>query len=415
LNERRRHQLKRRASIISIIIPSRLTARRLQSRRASPSSIRALSQNRERGVSIWLVVLCAAVMFGMLGLAFDLGRMFITKNELQTFADASALGACRQLDGTKTGIQLAHTTATAGPLGSTKPNGWNFDTTTISNVTDTYATSFAGPYDSYATASAGATNTYRFIKVTATANMPVYFATVIAGLPTSESIPATATAGQQAQTAEFFNGGLAPVAPAAHNANDLNNFGLTPGGQYTLKWGNGSSTTCTGDQGFNPADSPSSHGFIDLGQGHGNSSLRSVITYGGYPNANSSPNHVSAGDTLYAVPGNRGSSIFGAFAERSNQDPDQTSITWEQYKAAATGNGRRIITTPVYDPAQSGGHGANAYIKVIGFANFLLDIGSSISGSSGPICATYIGKASMNGGGSGGTDGTKVYRVMLYQ
>src|SRR5258708_29895564 len=83
-------------------------------------------------------------------------------------------------------------TATAGPLGSTKPNGWNFDTTAISNVTDTYATSFAGPYDSYATASASGTNTYRFIKVTATANMPVYFATVIAGLPTSESIPATA-------------------------------------------------------------------------------------------------------------------------------------------------------------------------------------------------------------------------------
>jgi Flp pilus assembly protein TadG len=363
-----------------------------------------------------LISLCLTVMLGMLGLAFDLGRMFIVKNEVQTFVDASAMAACRQMDGTQTGIQGAHNTATAGPLGSTKPNGWNFDVNAISNITDTYSTSFTGStYDSYATASSNATNSYRYINVTANVSLPLYFMAVIPGLPLSQTIQAQATAGQQESTANFNNGGLVPVAPAAHNSTDTKTFGLTPNTEYTLKWGNGDTTTCAGDQGFNPNDSPSSHGFVDLGQGNGNSSLGSVITYGGFPNANSSPNHVSAGDTLYAVPGNRGSSIFGAFADRSNQDPNQTSLTWEDYKASGTGNGRRIITAPIYDPAQSGGNGANAHITIIGFGNFLLDPGATISGSSGPLCATYIGPASLTGSSSGGSNGTKVYNTMLFQ
>src|SRR5437764_15112976 len=98
----------------------------------------------QRGFSLMLIAAGGSVMLGMLGLSFDLGRMFIVKNELQTFVDASAVAACRQMDGTKTGVQAAHNVATAGPLGSTKPNGWNFDVNAISNVTDTYSTTFTG-------------------------------------------------------------------------------------------------------------------------------------------------------------------------------------------------------------------------------------------------------------------------------
>ncbi len=75
---------------------------------------------------------------GMLGLAFDLGRSFIAKTEVQTFVDASAIAAAQQLDGTKLGVQTANAIATAGPLGTTKPNGANFDTVAISNVTTAY-------------------------------------------------------------------------------------------------------------------------------------------------------------------------------------------------------------------------------------------------------------------------------------
>src|SRR5579864_867130 len=305
----------------------------------------ASGKKGERGFSLLVIAALGTVMIGMLGLSFDLGRMFIVKNELQTFTDASAMASCRQMDGTNTGLLAAHNTATAGPLGSAKPNGWNFDVNAVSNIADTYSTSFTGTYDSYATASSSATNNYRFIRVTANATLPLYFLAVIPGLPTQQFLQAAAAAGQQAQSS-VGNGGLEPFLPDAHNSADTQNFGFVPNTEYTLKWGGGNGngavadTTCTGDIGWSDPNPASQHGFLDLGQGNGDSALRSAMVYGGYPNANSTPSSVSAGMSMAGVPGNRGSSIFSALAERSYQDPDQSSLTWEDYKRAGVGNGR---------------------------------------------------------------------------
>jgi Flp pilus assembly protein TadG len=367
-----------------------------------------------RGFVLLFIAIVLAVMLAMLGLAVDMGRMFIVKDELQTFADAAAMGADAQLDGTQAGLDLANTTATQGPLGATTPNAWLFDTRRIANVAAGYATSFTGTYDDYATASAPPVNSYRFVKVTAQATLPLYFLPVVPGISTQQPISAFAIAGQKPQ-ATAGNGGLAPFTPAAHNAADAKNFGLIPGGQYTLKWGNGNTTTCTGDQGFNDNGAPSAHGFVDLGQGKANSNLRFAIVYGGYPNPNSTPSSVGVGSVLNQVPGNRGTSIFRAMAERSAQDPDQSSITWAQYLAAGIGNGRRVVTAPIHDPALNAGNGANFHYTMIGFGNFLIDTANTISGTSGPICATYIGPASSSGGSSGGSDGTRIYSTTLYQ
>jgi uncharacterized membrane protein len=190
-------------------------------------------KRKQRGFSLLMIALTAAVTFGMFGLAFDLGRMFIVKNELQAFVDASAIAAVRQMDGTQTGIQNAHSTAASGPLGSTFPNRWNFDGSAVANVTDTYATTFNGTYDNYATASGNPSNNYRFIQVTANATTPLYFLPVLSAMPTSQLLQATATGGQQAGSS-IGNGGLTPFAPDAHNPADTQNFGLTPGTQY---WG----------------------------------------------------------------------------------------------------------------------------------------------------------------------------------
>ena len=364
----------------------------------------------EQGFSLALLSLSLFVMMGMLGLAIDLGRMFIYKNELQTFVDASALAAVAQLDGTQSGVQGANATATAGPLGTTKPNGYNFDTTAITAVTTSYATSFAGTYDSYATANTGGTNHYRFIKITASANVPLNFLPVLPGIPMQVTESASATAGQNPQSS-VGNGGLLPFAPDAHNQADTTNFGFTPGTQYTLKWDNGNTTICAGDAGFTPPGSPpSEHGFVDIGTGNSDSNVRSAIQYGGYPNANSNPSSVSAGDTLLGVPGNRGSNIFDALNARAQQDTDTTSTTYSAYQNG-TGNNRRVITVAV--AGTWSGNGSNARTPVLGFANFLLN--TTYSGSSGPICATYIGPGDLNGKGSGGSDGTKVYSNVLYQ
>jgi hypothetical protein len=370
----------------------------------------------QKGFSLALLSLSAVVMVGMLGLVFDAGQMFILKNELQTFADASAMAAVSKLDGSQTGVQNANAVATAGPLGSTKPNGYNFDTIVISNITTGYATSYTGSYDNYATASSTATNNYRFISVSATQNLNLSFLPVLYNA-TAIAVSAKAVAGQQAVT-DVTNAGIVPFAPDAHNAADTTNFGFVPGQEYSLKWGNGNTTSCGGDAGFNPSLAPSGHGFVNIGQGNATSAIRQAIEYGGYPNSSSTPSTLYAGEDLNQDPGNKGSSIFDALATRSEQDPDQTDTTISAYEAslkAGTANGRRIVTAPIVNPATWNGNGNNANATMIGFGNFLLDPGDTISGSSGPICATYIGPADINGIASGGTDGTKIYVNYLYQ
>ena len=298
-----------------------------------------IKKSNERGFSLVLLSVSAVVMIGMLGLAMDVGQMFILKNELQTFVDASAMAAISKLDGTQTGVQLANAVATAGPLGTTKPNGYNFDTKAISNVTTTYATAYAGTYDSYATASMPSTNSYRFVKVSATQNLSLSFLPALPGIASSLAVSASAVAGQGANDG-ISAGGMLPFAPDAHNQNDTKNFGFTPGMPYTLKWGNGNTTTCAGDAGFTPPGSPpSEHGFVDIGEGNGTSGIRPAIEYGGYPNPNSNPSSVVVGQHLVSDPGNRGSSIFGAINNRAAQDTDDASATYAAYLAAGIGNG----------------------------------------------------------------------------
>jgi hypothetical protein len=203
-----------------------------------------------------------------------------------------------------------------------------------------------------------------------------------------------------------------PFAPDAHVQSDKQNFGLTPGTQYTLKWGNGNVTNCAGDAGFTPPGSPpSEHGFIDIGEGNSNSNVRTAIEYGGYPNANSSPSSISTGDTIGGVPGNRGTSIFDSLAGRAAQDTDDTSTTYSAYMNAGNGNGRRIITVAIAGTWT--GNGSNASTPILGFANFFLN--TTYSGTSGPICATYIGPGNLTGIASATADATKIYVNMLYQ
>ncbi len=52
----------------------------------------------ERGFSLIMIAVSSVVMFGMLGLTTDLGRVYIVKNELQAFVDASSVAAALQLN-----------------------------------------------------------------------------------------------------------------------------------------------------------------------------------------------------------------------------------------------------------------------------------------------------------------------------
>jgi len=54
---------------------------------------------RQRGAVAVVVGIAILVLVGMIGLALDLGQMFVNKTELQNAADACALAAARELDG----------------------------------------------------------------------------------------------------------------------------------------------------------------------------------------------------------------------------------------------------------------------------------------------------------------------------
>ncbi|HEY0563821.1 MAG TPA: Tad domain-containing protein [Methylophilus sp.] len=67
----------------------------------------------QTGAVAIIVALALPVIIGMAGLALDLGKLFITKTELQNAADACALSAARELDGTGSQFQRAENSGVA--------------------------------------------------------------------------------------------------------------------------------------------------------------------------------------------------------------------------------------------------------------------------------------------------------------
>lgn len=59
-----------------------------------------IGRHRQRGVIAIIVAMSIAVLIGFVGLALDLGQLFVTKTELQNAADACALSASSALTGT---------------------------------------------------------------------------------------------------------------------------------------------------------------------------------------------------------------------------------------------------------------------------------------------------------------------------
>ena len=102
-----------------------------------------MRKNNQRGFTLIVTGFCIASMLGMLGLALDLGRVYITKNETQTFADTAALSAAMALNGAD------FTPARNAVIGNTK-NQWNMGTATFtaSGAATTVLTEFARPMTS---------------------------------------------------------------------------------------------------------------------------------------------------------------------------------------------------------------------------------------------------------------------------
>ncbi len=346
-----------------------------------------------QGFALMTTAVALVMAMAVLGLTLDLGRAYVIQNELQAFADAASMAAAFELDGTSAGLTRANTVAGTGPTtGGAPPNRYDFATKAIGSVQVSFATTFGGAYQPEGSAAVAS----RFVQVTVAGDSPIYFARALKGA--NWALNGKAVAGQALESA--FGPGTAPFSPDAHNAADPN-FGFTVGQQYTLKWPpkgqrGKAGNTCGGDVGFTPPNSSSSRGYINVGQGNGNSALHDAIVNNDFY----LPSPYEAGTVIDWVPGNK--NVQPGMDERFAQDTDQTSTTY----AAYAGNGRRLLLVPVNNGAEPA--------TVVGFAAFFMPVGICGPQNTSPCCAEYLG-AGVADSPHKGAGAAGLYRVKLFR
>jgi len=197
-------------------------------------------------MSLPLLVIMVPVLFGMMGFALDLGRLYLVRGELQQAANAMALNAAAQLNQT-----VFANTAIVNAL---PPNGpafkYNFAGLTIGQDSGDLTSTINPPacFGSVAAASTpGGTSvdcsdpTAQFVNVTVAADAPLLFWSLLpGGTSRKTSIMTQAVAGISAPLCTTCN--IVPIAVAALDAADTANFGFDSGFStlYTLSY------SCTG-------------------------------------------------------------------------------------------------------------------------------------------------------------------------
>jgi hypothetical protein len=343
-----------------------------------------------------LLAVCGVVLVAMVGLVADLGRAYIARNELAAFTDAAAVAAAYELDGTSSGITAAESAGTNGP-GS---NLWNFGTTAVSGIQVRFATTPAGAYSPAGSAPLNS----RFVRITVNSAIALYFLPIIPGVSTSMPVTVSAVAGQGLLDSPGRGGD--PFSPDAIDPSDTANFGFTLGEQYDLKWAppgqrNKPGGKCSGDiaAGQDAAGGAADRGYIDLGQGNGNSALHAAIVNNDF---GAHPVELHVGEAIDTVTGNK--NVGPALTTRIAQDSDTASASYSTY----TGNGRRILVLPVNDHTAAG--------LVVGFGAFFLPLGiPCLADNNKACCGEYIGPALVGGKRKAAGAPGKVYAVRLFQ
>ncbi len=307
-----------------------------------------------RGFVLITLAVSLVLLVGVTGLVVDLGRLQIARNELQAAADAAALAAAFELDGTAAGVERAV------EQGRANPNRWNFGAE-APQFEVLFAASASGPY----VAEPVHPEDVRYLRVRARAAVPTYFVPAIAKY---QELEAVASAGQI--TAPAMHDNWLPYAVDAEDP-EAPDFGLQPGRLYALR-------------------------LVDFGAQAGPRYLdevRSAILSGVEGRG------LARGDKLAPAPSDWDTEAQ-ALDDRLAQDTDAAARTYSDY----SGNGRRFLILPVRDEASG---------TVAGFAGFFLRSEACGSQAPGPCRAEYVGAALLPGRKGAGPPG--VYRVSLLQ
>lgn len=373
------------------------------------------SRTRESGYLLLTMAFSAIVLFAVLGMAVDIGRVFIGKSEVQAFSDSASLSAARSLDGTTDGITAAQTAV------ANNANTWNLDTARISNYQVDFAQSAAGPWIQSPNPATG----YIYARVQGTVPVTLYFIRVLVP-QASQNVASLSVAGQIAQ--QELKRGLGPYSAVGPDPSDPVNFGLVRGNQYDIQWPayNGNRNGCNNGNPQQCFVSPPCGGESHTSEQEVTQQWgASVNGYWG-SNANSTIDQevinaiqlqvVDTGSNIVMSSGNKNAEAT-ALDTRTNEDGDLTDNTPSSYLANTSHNGRRLIALPILTPVQVNG---SAEGDVLGYGAFLLLSNGNPSNfytagnGNDPFCAVYVG-GYVQGGTGPGAGNAGYYKVKLVQ
>jgi hypothetical protein len=206
-----------------------------------------------------MLVILVPVLFGFMGFAVDLGRLYLIKGELNQAAGAMAIAAASQLNGTvqaETSAAIAVQSVLDDSLRDA--SRYNFGSIVVGQPTVALNSSvdppalFATLQEALqAAGQAGATSgadgtTARHVTVNLNADAPLLFWSLLSlGQSRRVSVAATAVAGVSAPVCTAC--GIELFAIAAADSSDTTNFGFTPGTLYTFgEQCNGAATLLAG-------------------------------------------------------------------------------------------------------------------------------------------------------------------------
>lgn len=195
---------------------------------------------RRRGgqASVYTVLILAFVLFGFLGFAVDLGRLYLIRGELHVAAESMALAAAQELVGTTASTDRAqmavNLTQAAG-----NDNRFNFGGSVIG--ADGVLASEIGDLELYATYTeavsgepgAASGPEAKYLRVRVRADAPLTFWQLLPqGAAGITSIETAAVAGVSHPVCSAC--GIEPLAIVPFDTNDATDFGFIRGVKYTL-------------------------------------------------------------------------------------------------------------------------------------------------------------------------------------
>lgn len=382
-----------------------------------------------------MLVLLGTAMLVFMGFAYDLGRLYLNRAEVQTIANAMALAAAQNLIGTQTSTDNAGIAARAAArLADAKGNRYDYGSITLGDTTANLSSEVPEPtyYDSMSAATgvgdaAGGAQaggaTARFARIEATADAPLtFFGLLFVAQDRKTPVMAAAVAGVSGPLCSAC--GVEPIAIGAVSADDTTDFGLVKGTRYTFYF------SCTGQPTplalgnagtllqyllLNRYDTEASTFSQEDTQlfRNGNSGippnaslLKACLTIGQPEQiwATASPRiclqpvaNPSVQQFLCGLNNRFDNGLPDAACQTINDSatlastPIDTDLTDVDDYTAYTGRGRRVITVSVVD-----GLSATGDMTILGFRQFLLIPNpgvSTLSPTDGPgrFIATYIG------------------------